>query len=153
MRWVGIGLGIGLLMVIAGYALGLFLPTTYQANSSRTFAASREEVWQVINDYQKNPVSADMAVEITPLVSDDGGAAWVEDIGASSLSVRTLSSERHKSILREVQDSVVPVHSTINIRLANRDGMTTVHISNKTKILNGTWHVPLFRLSLFSQTH
>ncbi|TNE37011.1 MAG: hypothetical protein EP347_09260 [Alphaproteobacteria bacterium] len=149
MRWFGIGLGVGLLFLIAGYALGLFLPASYQANVSRVIDAPRSDVWAAINDYQDNPVTGRMAQKIIPLEEGGNTKVWVEDIGASQITVRDLESERNTVLRREARDSQVPMYATITIRLGDREGKTAVHVLNETRINNGTWQVPIFRLSLF----
>lgn len=150
MRWFGVGLGVGLLLLITGYALGLFLPATYQANVSRIIDAPRSDVWAAINDFQDNPVTGQMAQKITLLEEGDSSTpVWVEDIGASQITVRNLTSEKLSVLTREARDSSVPMYATITIRLGDREGKTAIHVSNETRINNGTWQVPLFRLSLF----
>ncbi|TNE57507.1 MAG: hypothetical protein EP340_08305 [Alphaproteobacteria bacterium] len=149
MRWFGIGFGIGLLFLIGGYSLGLFLPATYQADVSRVIDASRSEVWAAINDYNDNPISGRMAQKVTTLESDSKLAEWIEDIGASQITVKDLERQGNKVIKREARDSIVPLYATITIRLGDRDGKTAIHVTNETRINNGTWHVPLFRLSMY----
>jgi hypothetical protein len=149
MRWAGISVGAVLLFLIAGYSLGIFLPSTYEASSSRDFEASVSEVWSALNDFEQNPISATMARGITALEDVEDQPAWIEDIGSSTLTIRTEKVEKNKLLIRNVRDNIVPLSATIEIRVRQQDGKTIVSMSNATTIREGTWHVPLFRLSLF----
>jgi len=149
MRWLGIGVGLVFLSVVAIYSLGIFLPSTYSVTVTRTFDASSDAVWTKINDYEAHPVSGRMARQITNLPSDPDQPAWVEDIGSSKITLTTLDQEPGSFLHRQAFDSVVPMNAVIKIRMSREGDQTTVSITNQTTVRQGTWQVPLFRLSLY----
>jgi hypothetical protein len=106
-------------------------------------------VWRALTDFEHHPVSGKMARDVVALEASDQQPAWVEDIGSSKIVIKTVEMEPEKFLHRRVTDKVVPLTADIKIKLRQENGQTTVSIANKTVVRQGTWHVPLFRLSLF----
>ena len=149
MRWFGIGVCLVFLGAVALYSLGIFLPATYSATVSRTFDARQDIVWQALSDFERHPISGKMARSVTALPDDAQYPAWVEDIGSSKITIRTIEVKAKKFLHRRASNNVEPVTVEIKIRVQRNEGRTTVSIDYQTTVRQGTWRVPLMRLLLF----
>lgn len=147
-RWLGIVLGAGLGFFLALMVIGSFLPEQYEARAQMDLKASPEQVWEALSDYRKHPVTASMSRAVQPLPDEDGLPAWVEDIGSSKITVRTLESRPPTYLQRQFADAAVPMVAVSEVRIEPLEAGCRVTATTQATIRHGTWHVPIFRIML-----
>jgi len=143
--WIGIGL-VSFIVII--FIWGSLLPEKYNAQITVALKSSPEQVWAAVADFEKNPMSGAMREKTNKLPDENGLPVWVEDMGETALTIRTVAAHAPMHVKRTVADRVVPMTATWEITIEPADGGSRVTATNETIIRNGTWHVPLFRLIL-----
>ncbi|MDA1265019.1 MAG: hypothetical protein O2816_08070 [Planctomycetota bacterium] len=141
--WILIGLFA--LVVVLPYILGMLAGDDYHGRIRVALPAPPEDIWRVLRDCQRHPVSGAMAQSVT-LLEESG--AWVEDLGRTQLRVTTEIAEEPTHMILQIRDQVVPMTARWEIHLQPGEevGETECRIHNRTTIRSGTWHSPVFRL-------
>ncbi len=140
-------------LVLLPAIVGLLLPEKYEATVQAEFDKTPEEVWALLEDVERNPGSGAMARSVEMLPEEewrDGLPAWIEDIGSTRIQVQTVVMDKPRSLVRELEDQIVPMRARWSIALEpHGEEGTLVTATNETIIAKGTWHVPLFRCMMF----
>jgi hypothetical protein len=126
--------------------VGSLLPASYQAKGRLDVELPPEAVWRLVSDFEKHPMAAKMARRVERLPDEAGLAVWKEDLGSSTVTVRTVESRPPARLVRRMEDSVVPMTADWTIAIEPRGEGSRLWIENRTEIRRGTWHVPIFRL-------
>ncbi|MEZ6004495.1 MAG: hypothetical protein R3F33_09960 [Planctomycetota bacterium] len=146
MNWLWLLFAIPFLAVGFFWLIGRRLPARTEGRASREFPCDAETLWQALLDGRAHPVTGRSC---KGLLSETGHGNWVEDMGhGEAITVRTVSAERPKSMVRELRAKALPMHSRWTYRLTENGGRTTLEIEGVTHIEDGTWHVPIFRVMM-----
>ena len=93
-------------------------------------------------------MSGKMCRGVEELPSENGLAVWEERMGSSTLRIRNVAESEPSHLHRELVDTVVPFRSDCEFWIEPSGGGTRVRCRNDVAIRSGTWHVPLFRISM-----
>lgn len=135
-------------LVLLAFAVGSFLPERYTAKKSFEFDLSPDEVWARLHDPKRHPMTGKMCRSVEVLPSEDGFSVWTETMSGSTLRIRDVSADEPRHFKRELTDTVVPFRSECEFWIEPTETGTRVTCENEVRISSGTWHVPLFRISL-----
>jgi hypothetical protein len=105
-----------------------------------------QEVWDALQDIEKNAVTGKMRKRLELLPGSDGRPSWLEDIGSTKILVTTEEAEPPVKLRRHLADQVVPMTADFEVALEETLTGCRVTASNVTIIRAGTWHVPVFRV-------
>lgn len=142
---------VGALLLLAAtpFLVGRFLSEDYHGRVTAVFEAPPDAVWSALADYRTTPVTGSMWKATREVESENGLPAWIEDMGSSSVTVRTETAEAPSALVRRYADSVVPMTARVEFALESGDDAgTRVTGFNHMHVADGTWHVPLFRFLL-----
>ena len=142
---VAICVGAFVLMVFIG---GRFLGKEYVGQVTAIIDLPVEDVWKAVNDFQTNPVSANMCRSVSKTQEDKEEEVWVEDIGSTQISVTVQSRTEHQ-LVRNMQDRIVPMTAVCTVQLESMGQSCQITAKNEITIEDGTWHVPVFRCVLY----
>lgn len=135
-------------LVTLAFVVGSFLPERYSAEDTVEIELPITEVWERLHDPRRFPMSGKMCRGVEVLPSEDGLAVWDERMGGTTLRVRNLEVTENVHLRRELTDAVVPFRSDCEFWLEPTGTGTRVRCRNDVAIRSGTWHVPLFRISM-----
>lgn len=147
-RWPWIVLGVLAGMILLPLLVGTFLPENYDAGLQFTIHRPPEEVWAALSNYEKHPMSGAMMKSVQRLPDENGLPVWVEEMGETKITVKTLESEAPNYVRRQLQDHVVPMTAVTEIRIEPVEGGSRITATSHMTIRSGTWHVPIFRVIL-----
>lgn len=143
--WIWIAAAVGVVFGLP-LVIGLLLPKRFGSTVTRELPYPPEDVWRALNDYERHPMTGSSRRR-TERIGDVGpGSAWREDMGTSVVTVRTAAAEPNRRLVRELEDSVVPMRSRWEYRLEPSGGGTRVSVSEEGVVESGSWHVPFFRI-------
>lgn len=148
LTWIAIGLLAAVALIAVPAIVGALLPKEFSGRAHVTFPAPLEEVFEALSDFEKHPLSCSQARRVERLEVEGGLPAWREDLGPSALIVRTIESEPPRRLVREVEDTVVPMRARWTYELYRTEAGTEVAIHQAGAIERGTWHVPFFRFAM-----
>lgn len=135
-------------LVLLVFAVGFMLPERYDATVSVTFTSPPEKVWAAISDYETHPMTGTQR-KSTQTQSEEGGLpVWVEDLGPTKVTVRTLSATAPTHMKRHMLDSVVRMNVDCDFRIEPANGGTRVTATSQTTVPSGNWRAPLFRVTM-----
>ncbi|MGF1579606.1 MAG: hypothetical protein ACFCD0_09600 [Gemmataceae bacterium] len=149
--WVWKSLVGVLLVIVAFYCLGFFLPETYEAELTVAYDVPPDKVWAALQDPEKIPI-AGSRIQNVEMVSqqDDPKKVWIEDMGESQVDVKTIEQTELKHLKRTLDDRVITsMHGVMEFRLERTEPGTQVKATNTITIKLGTWHVPVFRCVMY----
>jgi len=135
-------------LVLAVFAVGFMLPERYDAMLSVSFASPPEEVWAAISDYETHPMTGAQRKSTQKQPEERGLPVWVEDLGATKVTVRTLSATAPTHMKRNMTDSVVHMNVDCEFRIEPANGGSRVTATSQTTVRSGNWRAPLFRVTL-----
>lgn len=143
-------LGIAIALLLAPAVIGRFLAEDYHGRVERVVPASPAEVWRALRDPGRVPVAGKQCKATRPLPAEGDGAlgAWVEDLGSSEVTVRTVEVREPERYALELTDSVVPMTARVEVTLAPEGSGTRVAALMHIRVRSGSWHVPYFRFIL-----
>ena len=147
MTWIWMGLGGLALLIAAVMLIGMLLPEEYESRVEMSVAQSPDVVWAALNDPRQVSYAGRQARSIEVLREGEA-LEWREDMGPSVLTMSFVEFEPLKRIVCEATDSVVPMTMRRVFELEEREGRTFVTCSQKTTIKSGTYHVPIFRVTM-----
>ncbi len=141
-----LGCLVGLFVLIS--IIGRFLSGDFAAHTSVELPHPPQDVWNAIADFRRHPMGGGMTrgVEIEETESDAPGPMWVEDIGSSNTRIKTERSEEPSTLIRTLEDLVVPMTARWKYSLQATEVGTQLTIESATKVNLGTWHAPIFRV-------
>jgi len=139
--------GLALLLLIV-FAVGFMLPERYDATVSVTFTSPPEKVWAAVSDYETHPMTGTQRKSTQKQPEEGGLPVWVEDLGATKVTVRTLSATAPTHVKRNMTDSVVHIRVDSEFRIEPADGGARVTATSRTIVPSGNWRAPLFRVTL-----
>lgn len=145
MTWLWIVGGLLALVVGVPMVVGRFLPADYHGRAVAVYAAPPSAVWAALVDHRATPVTGRQWKGTEDLAPRDGLPVWVEDMGESKVTVRTVVRDTEERLVRELTDSVVPMTARVELTLEPDGEGTRVTGVNHMEIRDGTWHVPVFR--------
>lgn len=149
MLWIWVPLGVLVSLVLLPLGLGFLLPRDYRGRVRVLLDRPVQEVWRVLLDHDRHPVSGAMSRSCTLL---DGGAdgghgtRWVEELGSTRLEVRREVQEEGRRLALDVHDQVAPMSARWEFELTSTEEGTEVVATNHTVIRAGNWRGPIFRL-------
>lgn len=139
--------GLAVLLLVL-FGIGFMLPERYDEKVSVTFTSPPEKVWAAISDYETHPMTGTQR-KSTQKQPDEGGLpVWVEDLGATKVTVRTLSATAPTYMRRSMVDAVVRMAVDCEFRIEPVNGGTRVVATSRTIVPTGDWRAPLFRVTL-----
>ncbi len=140
-----------LLVLVAFYCIGFFLPEEYTAEITVNYDAPPEKVWSALQDPKTTPI-AGSRIQNVMVVSDEGEPkkVWIEDLGESKVKVTTVEQTKQKFLKRTLEDSVImSMVAVMELEMNKTETGTRLKAKHKIKIELGTWHVPVFRCIMF----
>lgn len=143
--WMWIAAGVGALVGLP-LVIGRMLPKQYGSTVTRELPYPPDDVWRALNDYERHPMTGSSRRRTEPLADTGAGSTWREDMGSSVITVRTAAAEPPRHLVREMEDSVVPMRARWDYRLEPAAGGTRLTVSEQGVVEPGTWHVPFFRI-------
>lgn len=137
-------------LVLVAYVAGFFLPAVYTATKTVTFEMSREELLRRMQDPERHPMCAAMCKRVEVLPRENGLGVWIEHMGSSSLRIRDVELDVAAGrVVRELTDTVVPFTARVELQVEEvGPDKSQVTFDNHVEIALGTWHVPLFRVTM-----
>ncbi len=148
MFWILVALSVPIVALAIVAVVGTFLPEDFSGRAEAVFAQPPEAVFTALMDFEKHPVSSHMAKKVERIADEGGLPAWREALDSSVVTVRTVALDRPRLLVRELEDSVVPMSARWTIELAPVAGGTRVTVVQTGTVESGTWHVPFFRFIL-----
>lgn len=145
MTWVLIIVGSLVALTALVFIVGFMMPEQYEARVRFVIDRPPEQVWAALMD-SSNPLSSKMCRKVEAQPAENGLPVWVEDIGASRLTVRTVSAKPHTRYRRTITDSSMPMTADIEVTVEAVEGGSRVAVVNQTTLRRGTWHIPVFRV-------
>ena len=106
-----------LALVAVPFAVGSQLEEEYHGHVVARFDRPPAEVFDALLDHRTTPVTGPQHEGTTDLPSEEGRAAWVEDMGESAITVRTIEQTEDARIVRTYEDSVVPMTARVELVL------------------------------------
>lgn len=142
MLWWIVG-SVGLAIVVAPFAIGPFLPSTYHTKTALQLDCHIEKAWDGLNDAMKVPMTGHMMQGVGKVSEKE----WVEEIGQGErILVKTTLSKKPNKIIREMRSDMVNMTAKWEYTLEQVEvNRCRISIEGITRIENGTWHTPLFR--------
>jgi uncharacterized protein YndB with AHSA1/START domain len=141
--WIAGGLAA---LVATPMVVGWLLPKRYRNGVVRELPAPPEEVFRALLDFDRHPMTGSMRRRTETIAAEGTRQSWREDMGNSVVTVRTVDAEPPRRLVRELEDSVVPMRSRWQYLLEPTPSGTRVTVVEEGTIEAGTWHVPLFRI-------
>ncbi|MHC4892555.1 MAG: SRPBCC family protein [Planctomycetota bacterium] len=150
-------LAVLLIVVLLGaYVAGARMQPDYQGRVEIELQATPDEIYAVLEDFERHPHGGSAVREVRPLAIEagfglgaDSGpalAAWTEDLGSSQVTVRTVEATAPLRMVREMQDEVLPMSARWELELLPTSRGTKVVLLHSGAIEDGPWQVPLVRL-------
>lgn len=147
--WIVLGLLALILMIML---VGTLMPERYEGRVQAFLAASPDDVWTALLDYDRHPMTGKMKKSVDPLPTQlpiDRLPEWVEDMGRGErITVRTVETEPGVRVVREMESAAAPMTSRWEYRLAAADGGCRLGIDAETFIRKGSWISPIFRVMM-----
>ena len=151
--WILLGLLGGIIAVcLIIMIVGNRLPDTYRASGSVVVSVSPEALWEQLANFEERPRAVKMARSVERLADSEGKPVWKEDLGQSVVTWKAVEWNPPHRMVCEAQDSVVPMTARWVTEIHPHEGGARVVLNNETRIAEGTWHVPVFRV-LMTLTH
>lgn len=152
MEWLyiilGIVFGVPLLLIVTVMIVGRFLPERYEAKLIVDLDRKPQEVWDALQDIDKNAITGKMRKRLEKLADVDGKPSWIEDLGSTKILITTEEAQAPAKLRRHLADQIVPMTADTDVALAETPTGCRVIASSVTVIRSGTWHVPFFRVMM-----
>ena len=143
--WI-VGVPVGLVVVV--FVVGSLLPSDYRVRGHVDLALSPAELWKRLTDIEKHPMSANMARNVEVLPQENGLPVWIEDIGSTKIRVRSTVLDEPVHVVRKMEDEIVPMTAHTEFTISPNGDGSRVAVDHAIRIDSGTWHVPVFRVTL-----
>lgn len=135
-------------LVLLVFVVGFMLPERHDTSISVNFTNPPEKLWAAISDYETHPMTGAQR-KSTQKQPDEGGLpVWIEDLGPTQVTVRTLSATAPTYVKRNMFDSVVRMNVDCEFRIEPVAGGSRVTATSQTTVPSGNWRAPLFRVTL-----
>jgi hypothetical protein len=141
-------LAVILVLVATPFVAGSLMADDYHGHVTARYAAPPDEVWAALVDHHRTPIAGAQHLATEDLAPENGLAVWKEDLGETTITVRTVEALGASRLVRELSDSVVPMTARVELALEPDGDGTRVVGTNRITVRDGTWHVPLFRFVL-----
>ena len=142
---VGVGVALVALFICCGYMLAVDVTLT----TSRFLAYPPGAVWRGLADHESNPVTGQACRSQRPFGTGDM-PGWVEQMGSSSVVVKTVESNKPTLLVRHFDDRGTTMTSRMvyQMEAAEEEGVrgTRITMIQDVSVPRGTWHTPLFRI-------
>ena len=145
--WIYIVLAVPVFLLTIAI-IGRFLPETYRARARLETSLTAEELWERLRDQDHYPMSGKMCKRTELLPEEDGHKVWLEHMGSSTLRMRDLETQEPASLLRRVEDTVVPFEARARFTIEDRGNVRVLTCDNESHVRSGSWHVPFFRFAI-----
>jgi len=131
------------------YVVGWFLPERFEGHSQVVYAHGPEEVWGALLDYDRHPMTGHMKQSVQAQPPQNQLPVWTEDMGRGEvITVRTVAAERPRSMVREMESSMLPMTSRWEYTLEPDGEGCRLTLDAVTHIRPGPWYVPFFRVMM-----
>lgn len=142
-----------LILIGIVFAIGYTLPATYTADGTIELAATPDEIWAQLADFEAHPRGGAQVQGVERLADVDGKPQWREDLGGTTLLVTATRWDAPAGaaaghMVNEAEDEKVPMKAYMEFVLTPVEGGTELHAIGRTTLDPGTWHVPLFRVAM-----
>lgn len=148
-RYLLIGLGglVGLILIVS--LVGSFLPEGHSATSQIVLTVPRDSVWAVVTNFAEHPTWRSRVERMVPEVTAEGDTVWVEHSGTGPLPYRVTERVPPSRLVTRMEDGL-PFGGTWTYQLNATDSLhTEVRITEDGLVYN-----PVFRfVSLFLSQH
>lgn len=144
--WIAIGVPLGLIALV--FVVGSLLPADYRVRGHVDLALPPDQLWARLADIEKHPMAAGMARGVEILPQENGLPVWVEDIGSSKIRVHAEVMETPKRVVRKMADEIVPMTAETEFVITPHGEGSRVTVDHAIRVDSGTWHVPVFRVTL-----
>lgn len=149
MTFVWLGILLVFLVLLLPLVVGLRLPERFEGETTHSFNASMNDVWCALMDYRKHPMTGKTMKSIEALAPENGLPCWTEDMGHSEIiTVKTVSMEEPRSMVREMTSASVDMDSTWRYRLEAKGEGCNVFLEGVTHIRGKSWMVGMFRIMM-----
>jgi hypothetical protein len=143
-------------LLTGAYVAGARMDPEYAGRAEIELRASPEEIFAVLEDFERHPHGGNAVREVRPLAIEASfglGAdrtpaltAWTEDLGSSVVTVRTLEATAPLRLVREMHDEVLPMSARWELELLPTARGTKVVLQHSGAVGDGPWQAPLLRL-------
>jgi uncharacterized protein YndB with AHSA1/START domain len=149
MGWILIPLGIFAGLVLLMAIAGSLLPKGHSATRRATFRRPAAEVWAAITDVEKFPTWRSDLKSVERLPDREGRPAWREKGRNGAMTLEQVEARPPTKLIGRIADKNLPFGGTWTYDLAEKDGATTLAITEDGEVYN-----PIFRfLSRFVFGH
>lgn len=145
MMWLWWLLAVPAVLVAGAAIVGMFLPKRFRTTTSITLRKPPDVVWSALADGEKLPVSGSPR-KVERLEAKDGQPTWREELGSTTLVVRTSMMEPPRRLVREMRDEKIPMRTRWEYTLEPSDGGTIGRLVEEGEIDSGAWQSPFFRV-------
>ena len=147
--WILLGLAgcfVALLLIVT--IVGKNLPDTYTASGSVVVDLPPDERWAQLANFEDRPRAVGMAKGVERLPDVAGKPAWTENLGQTVVTWTAVEWDPPHRMVCEAKDSVVPMTARWVTEIEAHEGGSRLLLDNETRIADGTWHVPIFRVMM-----
>jgi hypothetical protein len=146
--WIGAGVLVGLVLVIV--AIGYALPVKHRASSEATYRASPEALYALITNVDSFPSWRSGLKSVERLPAAEGRTRFRETSGDGTISFIVDTAEVNRRLVTRIDDKSLPFGGSWTYELVpGSDGRTTLRIVEDGEVYN-----PVFRfVSRFFMGH
>jgi uncharacterized protein YndB with AHSA1/START domain len=139
MKWIGIVLGVILVLVAGVFAIGAMLPRDHVATSATVIRAPIDSVWQAITTVQEYPRWRD-GVESVEVLPGKGTVRWREVTSQGAMTLERVDEVRPRRVVARIADEDLPFGGAWIYELEPVPEGTRIRITEDGYVSN-----PLFR--------
>ena len=143
--WLWITLGLVLLLLGTPFVVGIFLSGPFVGEASMSLALPREDVWRVLADPQRAPVSGALAREVRLLPSSNGPQTWVEEQRNTTLTVETIEASAPDHLVLRARDDSGALDCRWEIRSTAEGSGVRLRVVQSCEVTADGWQAPQLR--------
>lgn len=141
MRWIWIGVAVVGVVILGVVGVGMLLPVSHTAVTSRAVQGTPEEVWAAVTGVEAFPEWRPGLETIEALPPRDGRPVWRESGPTGTMTIETVEAEVPTRLVTRIADEDLPFGGTWTYELEpTGDGRTRVTITEDGEVYN-----PVFR--------
>lgn len=141
MKWVLIGLGAVIALLVALVGIGALLPKGHVAVRRARYGHSPETIWAAITDYAGQATWRPELTRVEALPAQGGQAVWRETGRRGSMTLQTTEAIAPKRLVRRIADESLPFGGRWIYEIEAIDGGAMLTITEEGEVYN-----PIFRV-------
>ena len=149
MRWILIGVGVLVVIILAVTVIGMALPQSHSVQRTARLSVSPERVWSLITDVAAYPSWRSDVTSVEQLPPYNGHPAWREISKGNKLAFEATASEPSSHFVTRITDKGIPFGGSWDYRIVPDGSGSRITITE-----NGEVYHPIFRfVSKFVMGH